>query len=401
MKTRLRFFLVSGICCSVGLNVLFAFWHFQDRTGEPEEGVQVVALSSSPPDASDGAEVGPPEEAPLEQETEVPFREDLVGFSFLTAGDEGLRQMAAVLAKAGFDGSELRALLRGTVEGEWHEAGAILRLERQGGVPWRSEVFLSPAEASTLLALRRNAEDALAVAIGGERLPRADDPVFASRLDPERALKLARVEEEYRVLLEDARRQMNHLRTEEDTAALRYLEEERRRDLSAFLSRDELADFLLSEDDMKYEEMYSPQLRREYRYFEPSPEELRAMFWIQDDLSNRPGTLNEQAQQRREAVLAMLPPERREKLMEVTGLYSHVRGVADRRGYSREVAEAVFGYMQREAPEIAAVRADASVSPEMREQRVAELRQRNRQTIFNHLGSEGAAIHEALEGGRK
>lgn len=279
----------------------------------------------------------------------------------LSASDDDWMKLADVLREAGLSEKGVRALLHGAVFSEWQEGLIARQLEERQGKFWNPLAALRIEEIQAMLRERSEVEAHLA-GFFGEALPplltASSERILPPTVDAERARLLQDLEEEFALLEQSIESSTRWLKLPEDDDACQFLKAERRNDLAALLSPEELADYLLQNEDAGKE------LRRELRYMEPTAEELRQLYWMEEDFKElHSGLLVERKQVRREAMGEILGEERMNDYDRSQGSYGRARAVADRFGIDREIADGVWSFIEREESDRALLEPRESQDP--------------------------------------
>lgn len=263
-----------------------------------------------------------------------------------------------------------------------------------------------------LIERRRRYESAIAEALGRDPsevsllLPFMRG-VMASGVPQEKQLGVMTVEEDYQVLQAriHARAGDRGLLLPEDFEAMRLLEQEKRSDLAAILTPEELELYEM------HNSMTAHRLRHSLYAFEPTEQEFREIFRLHREMDvefghhNVPGdpeadrSRQEAAAELNEALRGILGDERFAEYERAQDhAYSQLVALAERLDVPRERAEEIDRVRELVQAKQTEMRADPSLEPEDRQEAARLLLEEARETIEDALGEGGYDLYK-LHGG--
>ena len=208
----------------------------------------------------------------------------------LSTGD--FAAAAARLREEGFPPSLQRAILASLITDRFadrHKALAAL-ISAQ---PWWRGTSMNTVEGAKILAMRqqlqREEKEALDQQLGADtglsayaRAKQAKQ--YGGDLAAGKMSELDRITSDYSELMSDVRNSAQNILLPEDRAKLAYLEQEKRADIAKLLTPDELFEYDLRSSST------ASQLRNQLVAFNPSEDEFRALFKVQQSLDARFGS---------------------------------------------------------------------------------------------------------------
>lgn len=236
------------------------------------------------------------------------------------------------LRAEGFPSEIIRTLLRERIRLRFKDKLIALKAGAKDEY-WRrrpnytSDASLSPQARATRRAIDREINDAVKTAMGTENdSPNPHESAKRARqygtISREKADQLAAIERDYTELSQGIREGSGPIQLRSDREQLRLLDREKRADLAAVLTPDEL---------LEYDLRSSPAantVRNRLTYFEPSEDEYRALTQIQLEFDREYGSINltdaEEARRRTaesellSKMQATLTPERAREFQLVT-----------------------------------------------------------------------------------
>jgi hypothetical protein len=249
--------LLCLLCASLGVNAYYVFQHTRGST---------TSKSARPPAATAGRSSATPA-----------FSAD--AWALIKSGDTS---SPALLREFGFPEFAVRALARAELDARYAERENALRIAPAGY--WQRDYAAWGGrrikDQSAYLDLRREKEAELKRLLGPAYQPDNKQPnTYARFLPAEKAEELRLLEEDYQSMSAD-RGVTTRLRLPEDAERQRYLRQQRRSDIEALLTAEELAAY-----DMRTSSTASF-LRYNLAGFDATEEEFKTLYALRKPLES-------------------------------------------------------------------------------------------------------------------
>jgi len=316
---------------------------------------------------------------------------------------EDLTKLAANLRAAGFPDRQARAVVAAVLSERYDTRRAALLGEEKLPPFWQTRMApFDPAKLAELRALAREQQDLLKGIFGPD--PRAGEAYYFQRrvfgdLPAEKLELVQRIHSDYTDMQRQLRLDAGGVMLPEDRENLALLEKERRKDLAAVLSPQELETFDLSSSPT------ANVMRARLAAFNPTEPEFRAIFAAQRDFDERfnPATTNfndEAALRERRAAERDLNQQMRALLGDAR--YDDFRRaqdpgfrlasrIAERSQLPAETAAAVYNLQRDIVQRAGALRNDPQALTTLAEEAGGKIDQL--------LGASGAAVYKQQAGG--
>ena len=232
-------------------------------------------------------------------------------WSLLRTNDD-LPTMIARLRAAGFPPSVIRSIVAAEIGDRFVARRKELTAAQSVNPYWKGQIFSSydPKMTAALRALNREQSDLVKQLLGPDASPASDlmHAVMAGRfgnLPPEKIDQLQSILTDYGEMRSQIYSTTNGVMLPEDRTKLALLDKEQHVDLSALLTPQELEEYNLRNSST------ASQLRSQLALFNPTEDEFRAIFKIQQTLDDQFGSTMtmtmEQRRQYMEAQKQILP----------------------------------------------------------------------------------------------
>lgn len=309
------------------------------------------------------------------------------------------REFIARLRAGGMPPDLIRSLVYSRVQTRYRD-----RLRALAPAPtdeyWRSWnqagwAAMTPEARAQYRALSREIEAEIRALLGDE--PESLSPSarrlheqMASLVPVAKVQQIEAIQRDYNDLVAQVRERSRGLVLKADREQLRLLERERRNDLAAALTPEEL---------LEYDLRASPTaaaLRNRLNFFQPSEAEFRALGQLQLELDRQfpPGDMSAEESDRRHAaerelldrIRATLTPERfAEYQVTIDGMYSQTRSFVSAYGLAPSVAHEIVALKQQTWRRIDELHA-AGLTPEQRNAALLALQQETESELGARLG---------------
>lgn len=330
-------------------------------------------------------------------------------------GDGDLRALAARLRAAGYPDSVVRAIVSGAVYEEYEARFRELSPSIANRPFWTSPSVTSqmvndPATRAARRDLSREYSAKLKELLGDA--PRSPEVSASYRrsygdIPFEKIEALQQINADYSDLAQQIRSEAQGMTLREDREKLAYLEAEKRKDLERMLTPEELESYLLRTSST------ASSLRSRLSAFEPSEQEFRALYKLQEQYDEQfgqygmaPRNTPEYAQARTAADRkliedgkALLGTERGaefERAMDNT--YSQVARVVQRLNLPKESAVAVWELQKETQQRTADLRNNRALTTEQRQAQLVALSQEANAKVSAALGERGAGVYREMGG---
>jgi hypothetical protein len=293
-------------------------------------------------------------------------------------GDAELGPLVAALRAAGWPEHLVRAFVGAQIDEQFRAREAALHPSRKKLKFWQQDDTPVPWQTRlALLDLQREKARLRVQMLGPD--PATDER--GNRFDhlPPAKRDLARqITEDYTAMLETVRTEAGTLPLATDRERIKYLEAERRRDLAALLTPEELA-----EHDRRFSP-FAERIRDQLRYFDATPAEEQAIFAAQSiQLPMRSSILGEefavaatpeaqrqqeaQAAQANEQLKAALGPARYEEYLRAKNYeFQQLSDLTTRAGLPDGAATQVFGVRDAASTESNRILADLALTDDQK-----------------------------------
>lgn len=224
-----------------------------------------------------------------------------------------------------------------------------------------------------------------------------DGPVVPLPEEKRKAVLL--MEQDYELMEGKLHHESRGILFPEDREALALLTKARRKDIEALLSPEELFEYDLRKSDI------ARSLRGQLSAFEPTKEEFREIFRIQQEesrLAESDSSMDDEALAQRQAEAGdVMETELRDLLGERYQLYERSQdwsygrliAVTERLDIPRERVDVVYDLKDLLESEKAALQENAKLSPEARNEAVRELEEEVRVGVTELLGEDGFEVY--------
>jgi len=224
-------------------------------------------------------------------------------------------------------------------------------------------------------------------------------------LPPEKVRAARMIQMDYQLMQSKIQQDTGGIMFPEDRQALAVLEEERRRDLAAVLTPEELFEFEVRTSST------SMSLRHQLNGMEPTEEEFRAIFRLQQEVDLVGGPqlhgADEEAQRRYQEATERMKTELRETLGEERfrqyernqdWSYGQLVNVAKRLELPRERVDQVYDLKDVTEHQLQQVRQNRDLSNEERQAALAKLGTETREDLKELLGERGLELYQSHGG---
>ena len=200
---------------------------------------------------------------------------DLLAAAWKTRQPDNLHPLADALRATGLTERMVRAIIGAEIDSRFHDRENTLRPPGKPPQFWQQDDTVLPfktklARLDLAREKRKQVDDVLGPDPDATRVSAGYE-----HISPEKRERVRLISEDYAVMLETMRNEIGTLPLPTDGEHLRLLEAERRRDLAAFLTPEELA-----EDEMRVHP-FAGRIRELTQFFDATPEEFRAIFAAQ------------------------------------------------------------------------------------------------------------------------
>lgn len=316
---------------------------------------------------------------------------------------ESARAFAQRLRAAGVSVRTARLLVGDALRGEYLDRQRQLIGSTEPGEFWKTTAAAADRDRQAeLRALAREHRDLLVELFGPDDDAAAEldrERRLYGPLPPEKLERVDRIHADYGEMAEDVRTAAGGMLLPADRETLALLEQERRKDVSAILSAEEL-------------ELYDLQtsataraLRARLAAFAPNEKEFRALFALQRDFDERHGAggpLDESRQRERAAAVneldarihAALGDARYEEFRKTQDAgFRLAARIAERFGLPTRRAGDVYALARTTQTRLTALRDDKALSAEAARASLVELARDTGGRLTTLLGAEGAELY--------
>lgn len=316
--------------------------------------------------------------------------------SLFNAGDA--ERLATALREAGLSEDIVRMLVREQIASRYRARIRAIEQEARGGDrPWwqgRSNVELSATQRAEIRQLQREMHAEMARALGNENT--AGGTGRFAYLPAEKAELLARIDADYGELGRETREAMEGFPLPSDREALRLLHEERRKDVAALLTPEELRQFDMRNSPVAH------RIQREFGTLIASEDEYRRIYDLAEafaneyDAASKAGDLDRSDRAVAEAavrqqVLDLLGPERATQYVQQRDPdYRTMQAATARLGLAPDATQRVMDLRAQVAQQSQVIAADAALEGSQRRAALNALANQAQAELARTLGPEGA-----------
>lgn len=320
----------------------------------------------------------------------------------------------ARLRAEGFPVSVQRAILSALVAEQFadrHKAIAAMI----GAVPWWRGNLFGSASGAKIIAERQKLQreekevldNLLGVDSGVSAFARAEQIKQYGNLPPEKLSELSRIASDYNELMSEVRNAANGILLPEDRDKLAYLEKEKRADIVATLTPDELLEY-----DMRNSPVAST-LRYRLSAFNPTEDEFRAIFKVTQAASAQfaDGNYELMTPEQRQSygriegdvmkqLESVLPPDRYAELKQKADpAYIQANAIATRLNLPATAAADIVAVQKDIQQRASTLRQDATLTPADRATQLKALGDEAVVRLTPTLGDAGVAAYRQSGGG--
>ncbi len=362
------------------------------------------APNSSPPSATSVAAVSAVPTSPASPTVaSVPSGT----FAELATGD--INATVARLRADGVSPRMLRAIVSGLIAQRFADRHQAL-VDAILAKPWWQgesyEAYQDPKITAMRRQLARDEHNALYELLGPEEPETEFDRAWSERryggISAAKQESIRQINGDYDDLMAEVRERAHGIILPEDRAKLAYLEQQKRADVAKLLSPDELATLDLHSSPT------ANNLRKTLNDFDPTEDEFRALFKIQQGIDTQFGEGKNQnlsqddRRQKRDLTLAsveqaraVLTPDRFAQYQVVTDpAYRGVREFVTEQQLPLSAAAPLVVLKNDMSAKMQAVMTDSSLSATERSDRLGALAQLANSTVVTQLGADGAARYK-------
>jgi hypothetical protein len=396
MKTTL---LVALLALSVIANAVLLFQH----TGPATASSPAASAAASGPDAA-----ASPASTPAEAERAEAARFAQT-WTRLQAGDP--KAFIAWLRAAGFAPSVIRAIVVAQVAEQFSARRAALLAQQKETPFWKNPDYASrdPKWLSAMRELNKEQSKAMKDLLGANAL--SDNPelkVYQHRqfgdLPQEKIEQVQTMLNDYNELRSELFAKTRGVMLPEDRQSIALIEKEQRADLAALLTPQELEDYDLRNSPV------ANQLRSQLNLFDPTEQEFRALFKLQQATEPQPnatGTIafGDQYRQRQQDLLAqaatVLTPERYEAYKQaIEPAYQNASRLLTRLDLPTTLAPQLVSTQQEVVKQASALQSDRTLTTEQRNAQLGALLESTTARLSTLLGgTRGLEAYKAQGGG--
>jgi hypothetical protein len=323
-----------------------------------------------------------------------------------------LKTMVERLRAAGFPLSMIRALVAAQIQEQFSARRKALLAQQEDKPFWKSQqaYFLDPKTMSGLRDLGREQSNLLKQLLGPDGVPGSDEALAYQHrqfgdLPRDKREQLQSIVADYGDLRNQVYATANGVILPEDREKLAILEKEQRADFAAILTPQELENYDLRSSST------ANALRSQLALFNPTEDEFRAIFKLQQAFDDKYGAANmitgaEQYRQRQmqqqeltDQIKSVLSPDRVDAYKQsVDPAYQMVNRLVARLDLPASAATEVVAVQQDINKRAAAVRSDRSLAPEVRNMQLTALAQEAGSRLTNAIGARGFEAYKQYGG---
>jgi hypothetical protein len=330
----------------------------------------------------------------------------------LINGDEPADWVKSLRA-AGFPDSIISAVVGAQIRERYSARRSALQSksdDQYWSKSWNNWGGGDPETRAALRALWREEREQLKRALGDSY---ADSPEYQramqrqfGNIPKEKLNALQTINEDYQELTSEIHQSASGFMLPEDREKLAFLEKEKRADLEAILTPQELQDYELRSSQT------ANSLRWQLTAFTPSEQEFRSIFNLQREFdlefSNRRSTTDEAANQLRATAETAMQEQIKASLGEARYAeyqrakdhnYQQLASLTDRLGLPKESAVTVYNLAKDIEKRSQQIRSDPKLKGDARNEALAKLAEEANATILKQLGDRGADAYKENGGG--
>jgi hypothetical protein len=331
-------------------------------------------------------------------------------WSLLRTSDD-LPTLIARLRAAGFPPSVVRSVVAAEIGEQFAARRKELTSQQTVAPYWKNQFFsfYDPKATAALRVLSRKESDLLKQLLGPDPSP-ANDMLRASmagqfgNLPPEKIDQLQSILSDYSEMSSQVYATANGMMLPEDRAQLALLEKEQRVDLAALLTPQELEEYNLRNSST------TGKLRSQLATFNPTEDEFRAIFKIQQAFDDQFGSTMamtmEQRRQYTEAqkqllpqIQAVLTPDRFAAYQQaIDPAYQQINRLVARLDLPPETSTQVVALQKDIQQRAMAVQTARDVTPDDRAAQLAALNQEATNKLTQSLGARGFEAYKTNGG---
>lgn len=327
--------------------------------------------------------------------------------SFKSDNPESVRDL---LRAAGLPEETVRSLVSSLIWKRYEKRMKELQPNPDPNKPWWKDDYNSWYNKTTreqraqIRSLQRDARNETERILGRDPNPRnGQDPRLAF-LPEDKRRDLQEVEQDYQDLIQEVQQDMQGISLPADVEKLRFLQEEKKRDLAALLTPEELADY-----DLRMSRT-AQQLRWKASKFDATEDEYRKIFTLQKAFDDKQNTdawgnlINQSSEdwQKRHDDEKKLAAQLKESLgaeryadyvRSQNYEYQQLQNISRRLSLPPDTAGQVFGLRNDIATASQRIAADDNLGMDQKKQALVDLANRTREQVRTRLGNEAADIY--------
>ncbi|MEO5961617.1 MAG: hypothetical protein ABIZ49_04740, partial [Opitutaceae bacterium] len=327
-------------------------------------------------------------------------------------GDGDLPAFVARLRAAGYPASIIRALVGAAVNEQFAARRKALSPTPEENAFWSGRSPLGANSDPARLAARRELareqtklmKELLGPDAQGDQIEMS---VFQKQqygnLPREKIEQLQLVVQDYQELIQQVRAESQGVLLREDREKLAYLEAEKRKDIARMLSPEEFEEYQMRSSNT------ASQLRYQLAAFEPSEQEFRALFKLQERYDEQFGPNavgargTQESAQLRNAATKQLMDDAKAVLGAERGAeyersrdyaYQSAASIAKRLNLPKEAATAVWELQKDVQQRTADLQRDRTLTPEQRTERLTALSAEANSKVTAALSERGATAYK-------
>lgn len=310
----------------------------------------------------------------------------------------------ARLRAEGFPPRLLRLLAEHLVSEQFAERRRAIAAQKPPDLWWQRpfyDSFRDPKTAALYRQLARDERDMIAQLLGPNPPIDEEDRVHQVRkygnLAPEKVARFEQLERDYQDLMEDVRAQAGDIILPEDREKLAFLENEKRVDIAKLLTPEEFFEYELRSS------VAARRLRDQLALFQPSEEEFRAMFALQNAVESKFGggrlqNLTVAERRERNEALRQLPSQMQRVLtperfaayqLSTDPAYRPTREFVTEQALPPATAAQLVAVQKDTTARVNAIIGDRTLTPEQRNTQLAALATETTTKLTDTLGRKG------------
>lgn len=321
------------------------------------------------------------------------------------------KTLADRLRAAGFPASMIRALVAAQIQQQFSSRRAALLAQREEKPFWKAQpsYFADPKITSEMRELNREQSNLLKQLFGSEGAPGNEEAQSYQRrqfgnISRDKMEQMQSILSDYGDLRNQVYMTANGIMLPEDREKISLLEKEQRADIAAVLTPQEMEDYELRSSQT------ANQLRSQLALFNPTEQEFRAIFKLQqafDDKYGSPMTMTaasfreRQARQQEltEQIKAVISPDRVDAYKQaVDPAYQTLNRIVARLDLPASTAPQVVAVQQDINQRAGLLRSDKSLSPDVKNAQLGALAQEATTRLTTVLGTRGLDAYKQYGG---